>query len=230
MTFQFRSDVERMSHAELIDYVNTLEAKVDALGGIADEQAIANLIRAFGLTRKEAEILVAMADGRVHTKTALMAAAYAIGADDEPEIRIIDVFVCKLRRKVAGSGVVISTVWGSGYFVAAGVDTLTRAMAGGPVEWDGEIPPAVVGRPAGAASLPKGQVRDKALAWLRERADGRVVRCTAKQLSDAIGGRTGGSGMIANLEKGGWIGVMERPGRAVRGGVWTIVLTDKAVR
>ncbi len=37
---------------------------------------------------------------------------------DEPELKIIDVFVCKLRKKLssaAGEEVYIHTVWGRGY-------------------------------------------------------------------------------------------------------------------
>ncbi|HWG30552.1 MAG TPA: hypothetical protein VN676_08380 [Steroidobacteraceae bacterium] len=42
---------------------------------------------------------------------------------DEPELKIIDVFICKLRKKLAlaGAGDVIGTVWGPG---------LCRARAG----------------------------------------------------------------------------------------------------
>ena len=40
-------------------------------------------------------------------------------AEHEPDPRIIDVFVCKLRRKLADAGVpdLIGTVWGQGYIV-----------------------------------------------------------------------------------------------------------------
>jgi two-component system cell cycle response regulator CtrA len=39
---------------------------------------------------------------------------------DEPEIKIIDVFICKLRRKLAeasGGRNYIETVWGRGYML-----------------------------------------------------------------------------------------------------------------
>jgi two-component system cell cycle response regulator CtrA len=38
---------------------------------------------------------------------------------DEPELKIIDVFVCKIRKKLAavGLGDFIGTVWGRGYTV-----------------------------------------------------------------------------------------------------------------
>ena len=40
------------------------------------------------------------------------------GGMDEPELKIIDVFICKLRRKIAeaiGDDSCIETVWGRGY-------------------------------------------------------------------------------------------------------------------
>jgi len=39
---------------------------------------------------------------------------------DEPEVKIIDVFICKLRKKLAevsGGKNYIETVWGRGYFL-----------------------------------------------------------------------------------------------------------------
>lgn len=42
------------------------------------------------------------------------------GSIDEPETKNIDVFMCKLRRKLAdagASGVVIDTIWGQGYIL-----------------------------------------------------------------------------------------------------------------
>ena len=53
----------------------------------------------------------------IMTKEAILAHLY--GSMDEPEIKIIDVFVCKLRSKLtkAGLPMVISTVWGRGYSV-----------------------------------------------------------------------------------------------------------------
>jgi len=39
---------------------------------------------------------------------------------DEPEVKIIDVFICKLRRKLAdasGGKNYIETVWGRGYLL-----------------------------------------------------------------------------------------------------------------
>ena len=41
---------------------------------------------------------------------------------DEPEMKIIDVFICKLRKKLAQAGAdnVNGTVWGRGYMLREG--------------------------------------------------------------------------------------------------------------
>ena len=49
------------------------------------------------------------------------------GGRDEPELRIIDVFVCKLRKKLAqatGGEHYIETVWGRGYRLREPVATV----------------------------------------------------------------------------------------------------------
>jgi two-component system cell cycle response regulator CtrA len=71
------------------------------------------------LTGKEygvLELLVARM-GQTVSKEALLMSLY--GGRDEPEIKIIDVFVCKLRKKMerAGAGKLIQTVWGQGYSI-----------------------------------------------------------------------------------------------------------------
>ena len=71
------------------------------------------------LTGKEYSILelLVLRRGMVLTKEAFLNHLY--GGLDEPEMKIIDVFVCKLRKKLtqAGARDLISTVWGRGYMV-----------------------------------------------------------------------------------------------------------------
>jgi two-component system cell cycle response regulator CtrA len=75
------------------------------------------------LTGKEYGVLEALAVrvGQVLTKDALMDHVY--GGRDEPHLKIIDVFMCKLRRKLSdaspGCGALIETVWGRGYRITA---------------------------------------------------------------------------------------------------------------
>jgi two-component system cell cycle response regulator CtrA len=72
------------------------------------------------LTGKEFRIVefLALRKGSVLSKTAFLSHLY--GGLDEPEPKIIDVFVCKLRRKLESAGargVSIETVWGQGYIL-----------------------------------------------------------------------------------------------------------------
>jgi DNA-binding response OmpR family regulator len=68
------------------------------------------------LTVQENAIFASLhaAKGRLRTKEQLLSDGYW-QADEEPEIKIIDVWVCKLRKKLRPLGVNIETVWGRGY-------------------------------------------------------------------------------------------------------------------
>jgi two-component system cell cycle response regulator CtrA len=72
------------------------------------------------LTGKEYACLEFLATRRGMTVTKEMFLAHLYGGRDEPEMKIIDVFICKLRRKLAEAGAppVIETVWGRGYTIA----------------------------------------------------------------------------------------------------------------
>lgn len=73
--------------------------------------------RAVHLTGKEYAVLelLTLRKGVVLTKEAFLNHLY--GGMDEPEVKIIDVFICKLRKKLASAGAteLIGTVWGRGY-------------------------------------------------------------------------------------------------------------------
>jgi two-component system cell cycle response regulator CtrA len=73
------------------------------------------------LTRREYAILelLALRKGGVLTKEMIMSHVY--GGMDEPKDKIIDVYICKIRQKLASFGGedCIETVWGRGYTMAA---------------------------------------------------------------------------------------------------------------
>ncbi|WP_448578309.1 response regulator transcription factor [Thermaurantiacus sp.] len=73
------------------------------------------------LTGKEFQCLAFLAMRRGSTVTKEMFLAHLYGGRDEPEMKIIDVFICKIRRKLADAGAtnVIETVWGRGYTVSS---------------------------------------------------------------------------------------------------------------
>ncbi|MFC3125994.1 response regulator transcription factor [Pseudoroseomonas globiformis] len=75
--------------------------------------------RPLSLTAKEYAILelLMLRKGLVLTKQAFLDHLY--GGMDEPEMKIIDVFICNLRKKLtkASLGSLIETVWGRGYIL-----------------------------------------------------------------------------------------------------------------
>ena len=70
------------------------------------------------LTGKEYGILELLVLHKGTPLTKAMILDHLYGGMDKPEVKIIDVFVCKLRKKLAeatGGSHYIETVWGRGY-------------------------------------------------------------------------------------------------------------------
>ena len=70
------------------------------------------------LTGKEYQMLELLSLRKGTTLTKEMFLNHLYGGMDEPELKIIDVFICKLRKKLAeatGGHNYIETVWGRGY-------------------------------------------------------------------------------------------------------------------
>ena len=74
--------------------------------------------RAVHLTGKEYQMLELLSLRKGTTLTKEMFLNHLYGGMDEPELKIIDVFICKLRKKLSeasGGQNHIETVWGRGY-------------------------------------------------------------------------------------------------------------------
>jgi two-component system cell cycle response regulator CtrA len=70
------------------------------------------------LTGKEYQMLELLSLRKGTTLTKEMFLNHLYGGMDEPELKIIDVFICKLRKKLSlacGGANYIETVWGRGY-------------------------------------------------------------------------------------------------------------------
>lgn len=73
-----------------------------------------------GLTTSENRVVgVLVGHEGVVTLERFMQALYSLRPDDPPEEKIIDVFICKARRKLRPFGVEIETRWGVGYLMPA---------------------------------------------------------------------------------------------------------------
>ena len=81
------------------------------------------------LTGKEYAMLELLSLRKGNTLTKEMILNHLYGGMDEPEMKIIDVFICKLRKKLGvacGGDNYIETVWGRGYALQ---DPVEQAIA-----------------------------------------------------------------------------------------------------
>ncbi len=98
-------------HSDSIIRTGKLTVNLDARTVEVDNQQI-------HLTGKEYGILELLSLRKGTTLTKEMFLNHLYGGMDEPELKIIDVFVCKLRKKLStatGGDNYIETVWGRGY-------------------------------------------------------------------------------------------------------------------
>lgn len=85
------------------------------------------------LTGKEYAILELLSLRKGTTLTKEMFLNHLYGGMDEPELKIIDVFICKLRKKIAeatGGDHYIETVWGRGYVLREPEEVALAAAKG----------------------------------------------------------------------------------------------------
>jgi two-component system cell cycle response regulator CtrA len=98
-------------HADSIIQTGKLQVNLDARTVEVNNQPL-------HLTAKEYGILDLLSLRKGATPTKEMFLNHLYGGMDEPEVKIIDVFVCKLRQKLSaatGGENHIETVWGRGY-------------------------------------------------------------------------------------------------------------------
>lgn len=85
------------------------------------------------LTGKEYQMLELLSLRKGTTLTKEMFLNHLYGGMDEPELKIIDVFICKLRKKLSnatGGENYIETVWGRGYVLRDPQEEDTRLAVG----------------------------------------------------------------------------------------------------
>jgi two-component system cell cycle response regulator CtrA len=84
------------------------------------------------LTGKEYQMLELLSLRKGSTLTKEMFLNHLYGGLDEPEIKIIDVFICKLRKKLANASNgknYIETVWGRGYVLREPIEAEMQISA-----------------------------------------------------------------------------------------------------
>ena len=66
----------------------------------------------FDLTPSEAQMFGILLNNRTARTETFMAALFSTDADDPPEEKILDVWICKMRKKLKPYGIEIKTHWG----------------------------------------------------------------------------------------------------------------------
>ncbi len=100
-------------HAQSVIVVGEIEVNIDA-------KTVAVRGQPVKLTGKEYQILELLSLRKGTTLTKEMFLNYLYGGMDEPDFKIIDVFISKVRRKLSeatGGESYIQTVWGRGYII-----------------------------------------------------------------------------------------------------------------
>lgn len=210
MTFHIRTDInERTPPRELLSYIALLEQRVLVEQDVDEAQMESNLRRMFGLTPYETRFLLALSDGRVWPKSALLDRLYSGSADEPPASRIVDVWASRMRRKLAGY-VRIDTEWGVGYRIPD-VQPLKQAMRG-------DLPPKLAAHGAKEGRAPRSEM---ALGWLRgiAGADGRSS--FAAHEFKAATGAPDAAMQLARMAQSGKLRILARGQPGGRGG-WVV--------
>src|SRR5271167_2997808 len=120
--------VAARGHSESTIRTGKLVVNLETRDASVDDQSV-------HLTGKEYGILELLSLRKGTTLTKEMFLNHLYGGMDEPELKIIDVFVCKLRKKLAqatGGKHYIETVWGRGYVLRDAPEPLGTATAVAP--------------------------------------------------------------------------------------------------
>lgn len=182
---------------------------------------------AWKLTRTEAMVYRALASSSgVVRLERFMLALYSDRIDDPPDAKIIDVLICKLRKKLERWGGTIETAWGEGYRL------LTRPSepvldASGLLAWL----PILVRRHSGVSPMAATYLRVLAEAdgdyvsgaMLRERAGLPPLKSMASNIRTSI------NRCLPHIEQLGWT-VESRSGGPPRSGYRLRKLSAEAVQ
>jgi two-component system cell cycle response regulator CtrA len=98
-------------HSQSVIATGSVEVNLDA-------KTVSAAGKPVHLTGKEYQMLELLSLRKGTTLTKEMFLNHLYGGMDEPELKIIDVFICKLRKKLSvatGGDNFIETVWGRGY-------------------------------------------------------------------------------------------------------------------
>ena len=114
--------VSRRFHGGMMDILTFSLEGVTLKINLARKQVMIN-DHSLHLTFHESKLFLTLAEhvGRIVSKETILSALYT-NEFDEAEIKIVDVFICKVRKKLSeehpSAGNFIQTIWGRGYMLS----------------------------------------------------------------------------------------------------------------
>jgi two-component system cell cycle response regulator CtrA len=119
--------IVRRSKGHVLSVINTGDLTVDLL-----QKTVKVAGARVHLSGKEYQMLELLSLRKGTTLTKEMFLNQLYGGMDEPDIKIIDVFICKLRKKLAnasGGKDYIETIWGRGYVLREPIEAEVQISA-----------------------------------------------------------------------------------------------------
>jgi hypothetical protein len=113
--------------SELQRALDRIEELEEVLG---IDRSMTNRIRgALGVSRDQAKMLGLLISRNIVTHTAMFTVLYGARPDcDQPATKIMDVQLCKLRRRLSQHGIAIKTEWGEGWAMSLGEKAKVRRL------------------------------------------------------------------------------------------------------
>lgn len=104
-----------------------LRERVRQLEGLLNH-TVYLLPKELGLTRTEETVLSSLLAHPTMTRDHAMHALYNGRGDAEPDVKIIDIYVSRLRKKLKDLGIEIKTEWGRGYSLVPASKAIIQKM------------------------------------------------------------------------------------------------------
>jgi two-component system cell cycle response regulator CtrA len=205
----------------LVAKIFDLEATIESLKTFNADGMVLTVKEKFKLTLSEARLLTALADGKPHYKRGLYEFVYQDEFNNPPEMKIIDVFICKIRKKVFPFGIKIETIHSAGYRM---VDPalFSRVI-------DGKIEPLVTEEYA-SAHRKKGENEKAVLNVLISEMDSAgKTKILARTLARKAGLAIPLLPIMTKLSEKGIIQVKSQPTRSNKLAPWVVHVKARAL-
>lgn len=216
-------DPETMTRDALISLVYDLQSQVEALHGAKAENQTMAIQKAFNMTVQEARMLSALLDGRPHSKDSIFNTVWFDRMYDPPEKKIVDVVICKIRKKLFPYQIRIETIWGAGYLLKD-CDRVSSVLNGEPL-------PELIAFDAGTSvRRPHGEVDKSVISVLISEAspDG-WTRIRARELAHNAGLKGSLLPVMQRLSKKGKIQIKSQPTRKSPHSKWIVHVNARAL-